>query len=118
MNKVAKTAAATLLAGGLIAGINSCGLGQPDHVTGDRDDVRWSPPRLRTETKTKKVNGRNQTTTKTKTDPAYWCVELDNVNGDKGRDDEWFRVTDEVYEAAKDADEGSSVEFTPLSLGC
>lgn len=34
--------------------------------------------------------------TKTVT-PEKWCVELDNVNGDKTADDRWYNVTSSTY---------------------
>lgn len=118
MNRITKSLIATALAGSAIAGVNACGT--PDRVDGARDDVRQVPPRTVTKTKTEynNITKKSETKVTTKLEPGYWCVEVDNVNGDLERDDEWFRVTQEVYLAAKDADEGSPVSFSPLSSGC
>lgn len=47
-----------------------------------------------------------------------WCVELDNVNGKKRRDDVWFQVDPRTYATALAADEGQKLTFTPRSTGC
>lgn len=50
--------------------------------------------------------------------PAMYCVELDNVNGDKDRDDEWFTVTHHDYTKALFRAEDEGLKFTPLRAGC
>ena len=47
-----------------------------------------------------------------------WCVELDDVNGDKRRDDVWYRVGRSVYGDALAADEHARLEFSPVADGC
>ncbi|MER5789872.1 hypothetical protein [Streptomyces sp. NPDC001980] len=47
-----------------------------------------------------------------------WCVELDDVNGDKRRDDVWYRVGRSVYGDALAADDHARLEFSPLADGC
>lgn len=47
-----------------------------------------------------------------------WCVELDDVNGDRARDDVWFQVGTTDYGAARTADEHARLEFTPTAEGC
>ncbi|QNJ57691.1 hypothetical protein SEA_KEANU_86 [Streptomyces phage Keanu] len=41
--------------------------------------------------------------------PAKWCVELDDVNGDKDADDQWFRVSSGVYADQAAKNEGAKV---------
>lgn len=51
--------------------------------------------------------------------PERWCVELDNVNGDRGRDDVWFTVSFGTYNDATDRDEGDQVTDMPYQReGC
>ncbi|MEU9344477.1 hypothetical protein AB0D74_25100 [Streptomyces sp. NPDC048278] len=47
-----------------------------------------------------------------------WCVELDDVNGDKRRDDVWYRVDRTVYGDALAADGHARLEFSPVADGC
>ncbi|GGN28394.1 hypothetical protein [Streptomyces fuscichromogenes] len=47
-----------------------------------------------------------------------WCVELDDVNGDKRRDDAWYQVSRSVYGDARTADDRARLEFDPISEGC
>ncbi|MFJ9565672.1 hypothetical protein ACIRQQ_37235 [Streptomyces fuscichromogenes] len=47
-----------------------------------------------------------------------WCVELDDVNGDKRRDDVWYQVSRSVYGDAQAADEHARLKFDPTSEGC
>ncbi|MEU4037907.1 hypothetical protein [Streptomyces collinus] len=45
-------------------------------------------------------------------------MRLDDVDGDKARDDIWYRVTSEVYDDARDTDKHARMKFTPTSNGC
>lgn len=47
-----------------------------------------------------------------------WCVSLDDVGGDTGRDDVWYQVTRAVYDEVRTADEHARVEFAPAGTGC
>jgi hypothetical protein len=47
-----------------------------------------------------------------------WCVELDDVNGVRTRDDVWYQVSSSVYGAARTADEHARLEFVPAREGC
>lgn len=47
-----------------------------------------------------------------------WCVELDDVNGDKRRDDVWYQVSSSAYGAARTADDHARLEFVPAAEGC
>ncbi|MFD8817063.1 hypothetical protein ACFV23_37650 [Streptomyces sp. NPDC059627] len=47
-----------------------------------------------------------------------WCVELDDVNGDKRRDDVWYQVTSSVYGDARTAHDRTRLEFDPTAEGC
>ncbi|MEU6192762.1 hypothetical protein [Streptomyces sp. NPDC047061] len=47
-----------------------------------------------------------------------WCVELDDVNGDKRRDDVWYEVGRSVYGDARAADDRARLEFSPVAEGC
>ncbi|WP_217554772.1 hypothetical protein [Streptomyces sp. GbtcB6] len=47
-----------------------------------------------------------------------WCVELDDVNGDKRRDDVWYQVNRSVYGDARTADDRARLEFSPVTEGC
>ncbi|KOV63539.1 hypothetical protein [Streptomyces sp. MMG1121] len=46
--------------------------------------------------------------------PERWCVRLDDVNGDPGRDDVWFRVTRTDYDTASTADDRARLRFVPV----
>ncbi|WP_317441053.1 hypothetical protein [Streptomyces collinus] len=50
--------------------------------------------------------------------PEKWCVRLDDVDGDKARDDVWYRVTSAVYDDARDTDKHARMKFTPTGNGC
>lgn len=47
-----------------------------------------------------------------------WCVELDDVGGDRTRDDLWFQVGSATYGRAAEAGEGAVMPFRPLATGC
>ncbi|MBW8798090.1 MAG: hypothetical protein JF597_32240 [Streptomyces sp.] len=47
-----------------------------------------------------------------------WCVELDDVNGDRGRDDVWYQVSSSVYADALAADDHARLEFAATREGC
>ncbi|MDX2707091.1 hypothetical protein PV350_30205 [Streptomyces sp. PA03-6a] len=47
-----------------------------------------------------------------------WCVELDDVGGDRTRDDVWYKVDATTYGTAVGAEEGTPMSFTPLASGC
>lgn len=42
-----------------------------------------------------------------------WCVELDDVGGDRTRDDVWYKVDATTYGTAVGAEEGTPMSFTP-----
>lgn len=41
--------------------------------------------------------------------PAMWCVELDNVKGDKDADDQWYEVSWKTYSKWENEIEGTKV---------
>lgn len=48
-----------------------------------------------------------------------WCVELDNVNGNKSADDRWFTVTETTYNTWATRHEGDRVtKMQYLRTGC
>lgn len=47
-----------------------------------------------------------------------WCVELDDVGGERTRDDVWYEVDSATYGKAAGAGEGTPMSFTPLARGC
>ncbi|MER5541718.1 hypothetical protein ABT072_04450 [Streptomyces sp. NPDC002589] len=49
--------------------------------------------------------------------PERWCVRLDDVNGDRERNDVWFRVDRSDYDRVVDADARTRVQFVPLYPG-
>lgn len=111
----------------LVFGLVGCGASEPSKVSGALDDVkhlRSVAAKTKQVPKTKKVCTRRvkgvckssatrPDGTKTETikpaKPARWCVELDNVNGDKDRDDVWFEVSSGTYNKWDDEDEGVKV---------
>lgn len=103
-------AVATL--GLMIASLAACG-GSPDlgEVEGKRDDVKYVGPVYKT-----KKSGKITTTVVDK--PAKWCVELDDVNGDKTADDRWFRVDSGTHQLAVEIGEGAPIRFTPQANNC
>ncbi|MFF7974612.1 hypothetical protein [Streptomyces sp. NPDC007905] len=50
--------------------------------------------------------------------PEKWCVRLDDVDGDRARDDVWYQVTSATYADALDTDEHARMKFTPSGTGC
>ncbi|MGV4987089.1 hypothetical protein ACVB8X_22930 [Streptomyces sp. NRAIS4] len=46
--------------------------------------------------------------------PERWCVRLDDVGGDRKRDDVWFRVDRLDYDRVLDTDDRTRVQFVPL----
>jgi hypothetical protein len=49
---------------------------------------------------------------------ARWCVELDNVGGNKSKDDVWYQVDSATFYKALTLKEGAKIKFWPLSTGC
>jgi hypothetical protein len=47
-----------------------------------------------------------------------WCVSLDDVGGDTGRDDVWYQVTRVTYDQAVGTDQHARMEFAPTGTGC
>ncbi|MFE0681100.1 hypothetical protein ACFW17_09860 [Streptomyces sp. NPDC058961] len=47
-----------------------------------------------------------------------WCVQLDDVNGNTGRDHVWYEVESAVYEQAAATEVGSKMTLLPLRSGC
>lgn len=115
--------------------VAACGGDSPSEVTGDRDDVRHTKAvkekshREKTSTRkcARRVDGKCKSY-KTVTGwkkvvdragkPAVYCVELDNVNGDKDRDDEWYTVRHADYVKALFKAEDAGLKFTPIHSGC
>ncbi|WP_458248687.1 hypothetical protein [Streptomyces sp. MAI_2237] len=50
--------------------------------------------------------------------PERWCVRLDDVGGDKARDDVWFRVDSATYHQAQAATDHTRVTFVPRGTAC
>ncbi|MGW2830336.1 hypothetical protein [Streptomyces sp. NPDC001286] len=50
--------------------------------------------------------------------PERWCVRLDDVGGDKTKDDIWFRVSSATYHQALAAKEHTRLEFVPQGSAC
>lgn len=115
--------------------VAACGADGPSEVSGTRDDVRHvaavkekSHKEKKTERVcTRKVNGkcksyRTDTIWKKVVDraakPARYCVELDNVNGNKDEDDVWYTVHQSDYTKALFKAEDAGLKFTPVRAGC
>ncbi|AVP41520.1 hypothetical protein SEA_WENTWORTH_81 [Streptomyces phage Wentworth] len=115
--------------------VAACGADGPSEVSGTRDDVRKvaavkeiSHKEKKTERVcTRRVNGscksyRTDTVWKKVIDrharPARYCVELDNVNGDAGKDDVWYTVHQHDYTKALFKAEDAGLKFTPVRNGC
>lgn len=49
---------------------------------------------------------------------TVYCVELDDVNGKRSRDDRWYTVTSAVYFKMADKHEGDKVKFSYFHAGC
>ncbi|MFJ9081884.1 hypothetical protein ACIRL3_05675 [Streptomyces sp. NPDC102384] len=47
-----------------------------------------------------------------------WCVRLDDVNGKRSVDDQWFRVNSTVYGRVQGEDDRAKVTIQPLRKGC
>ncbi|WP_392958545.1 hypothetical protein [Streptomyces sp. LN245] len=47
-----------------------------------------------------------------------WCVSLDDVSGDKNKDDVWYQVSRTTYDAAIGTDEHARMDFIPKDTGC
>ena len=47
-----------------------------------------------------------------------WCVSLDDVGGDSGRDDVWYQVTRATYDEVLGTDKHARVKFVPTETGC
>lgn len=124
------------IAGALMLGVAACGSDGPSEVTGTRDDVRKVAAvkeKSHQEKKTKRVctSRKNGSCKSYKTVPDGWkkvidrhakparyCVELDNVNGDAGKDDVWYTVRQDDYTKALFKAEDAGFKFTPLHEGC
>ncbi|MEU9474473.1 hypothetical protein [Streptomyces sp. NPDC048191] len=52
--------------------------------------------------------------------PERWCVRLDDVNGNRKKDDVWYRVDRTDYNRVLDADDHARVQFVPVfpATGC
>lgn len=125
------------IAGALMLTVAACGSSGPSEVSGSRDDVRKIAAvkeKSHREKKTKRVcASKNKSGScksyKTVPDgwkkvidrharPARYCVELDNVNGDAGKDDVWYTVQQADYTKALFKAEDAGLKFTPLHDGC
>lgn len=134
MNRTA-TALATLIAGTLV--LTGCS-GAGGKVSGNRDDIKVKAaiseqshrePKNKSVCTSKNKKGRctahktQQDGTKKVIDrrakPALYCVELDNVNGKRSRDDRWYEVTSSVYYKMASKNEGAKVtKMKYLTTGC
>jgi hypothetical protein len=47
-----------------------------------------------------------------------WCVELDDVDGDRRRDDVWYQVSSSVHGDAVAAADHARPEFSVTREGC
>lgn len=124
-----------------VLGMALAACGEPQEVSGLRDDVKTTKavkavPELShkvTKTRTKyksvctswkkgvcksttKVPNGTETYTEKVIDrhykpgkPKQYCVELDDVNGDKGNDDVWFNVSSSAYYSAAGKNEGAQI---------
>lgn len=125
------------IAGALMLTVAACGDDGPSEVSGTRDDVRKVAAVKEVshkEKKTKRVCASKKKdgsckSYKTVPDgwkkvvdkpgkPARWCVELDDVNGDAGKDDVWYTVRQDDYTKALFKAEDAGLKFTPLREGC
>ncbi|MCH0560245.1 hypothetical protein [Streptomyces sp. MUM 16J] len=50
--------------------------------------------------------------------PERWCVELDDVNGKKSRDEIWYQVERGTYQRALAIQVGDRMSFVPEDDGC
>ena len=115
--------------------VAACAEGGPSEVKGTRDDVRKIAAvkelshKERTSTRecTRKLNGRCKSYKTVKgwkkvidrrAKPAVYCVELDDVNGDAGKDDVWYTVHQHDYTVALFKAEDAGLKFTPIHTGC
>lgn len=125
------------IAGALVLTVAACGSDSDKPVSGTRDDVRKIAAvkeKSHQEKKTKRVCASKDKkgsckSYKTVPDgwkkvidrhakPARYCVELDNVNGDAGKDDVWYTVRQDDYTKALFKAEDAGLKFTPLHEGC
>jgi len=131
-----RRALATAGVAALAVALTACTGVEMKPVEGARDDLRYTAPVYKIETKQVDVFTRTCTTSKgvtkcrkvkTGTRPETknvlkkaekWCVELDNVNGDQSADDRWFKVDAGTHQLASEMVEGTSIKFTPLAEGC
>lgn len=142
VNKITGTVVAGAVA------LTACG-GSTQSVDGARDDLRHVTEKSKqatrtvpdykrecaTKTRTKTVNGKTKTETyqdcnrvrvgqhtetyRKVTRKERWCVELDNVNGKRSDDDQWFTVTSGEYHRAAKLDEGDKVnDLKFIRRGC
>ena len=49
--------------------------------------------------------------------PERWCVSLDDVGGNKKKDDVWYRVTRSTYDDAVQLDYHARMKFVPDGNG-
>lgn len=113
-----------------------CAAGGPtfEKVSGHRDDVKHVTAIVTTTHEaiwerqcTKKVKGVckkyksvkvGTRTVKHVVRQERWCVELDDVNGDKTEDDFWFRTSPATYLKAASLAEGDYIKFQAMGVGC
>lgn len=137
--KVNKRAVAAGIGAALALGLIGCSGGSGGKVSGLRDDVKHKSAvseQSHTERKAKSrrscsgsgkkkscrtvTNGyKNVKVIDRHSKPALYCVELDNVNGNKDDDDQWYEVTSSVYYKMADKNEGAKVTSMKYSVtGC
>ncbi|MER6026574.1 hypothetical protein [Streptomyces sp. NPDC001851] len=115
----------------LLAALTACGGGggddAPDPVHGLKDTVRHIPRKTTRATRPHLVKhcttGTHRTCRKVQDGtetyrrelrPERWCVRLDDVDGDRKRNDVWYRVDRTDYDRVVDAGDRARVEFVPL----
>lgn len=131
--KVVKAA----LCGAVFVGLVGCSGASvvPKPVYGDRSDIRYlekqteqvKEKQYKNECTKRNTNGTCKTWKKTYTGTKVvtkvlrnetWCVQLDNLNGKRRKDNRWFTVTSTVYLKAAGMVEGKRISFTPIHSGC
>lgn len=144
MNRKAIATAGVAVLAATLTACGGSGVVTLDAVEGNRDDLRYvkqvtkmrqvdiKSRQCRVVTDTRVVNGKSKVVASTKckdvkvgtrqeayqVKPPKWCVELDAVNGEATKNDQWFQVDYGTYQLAGEMTEGTRINFTPLAEGC